>query len=111
VNPFPVWWDPELEDQFARARAEGRLASYQVCDFNLPIAPDALLSRGMMGDGFIDFDSIGRWGAAAGYTGPVEVEIFNQEIFDQDTDAVLSVMKDRWETIELRSLVACARRT
>lgn len=106
VDTFHVWWDPDLESQIARAGAEGRLASYQVCDFNLPIAPDALLSRGMMGDGFIDFDSIGRWVAAAGYTGPVEVEIFNQEIFDQDPDTVLSVMKDRWESIVLPSLVA-----
>lgn len=106
VDTFHVWWDPELESQIARAGAEGRLASYQVCDFNLPIAADALLSRGMMGDGFIDFDSIGRWVAAAGYTGPVEVEIFNQEIFDQDPDTVLTVMKQRWESIVLPSLIA-----
>ena len=32
-----------------------------MCDFNLPIAADALLSRGMMGDGVIDFATIGRW--------------------------------------------------
>lgn len=111
VDTFHVWWDPELESQIARAGAEGRLASYQVCDFNLPIAADALLSRGMMGDGFIDFDSIGRWVAAAGYTGPVEVEIFNQEIFDQDPDTVLSVIKQRWESIVLPSLVAEAPQT
>ena len=52
--------DPKLGDQIARAGREGRLACYQVCDVNLPIAADALLSRGMMGDGVIDFDSIGR---------------------------------------------------
>lgn len=105
VDTFHVWWDPELEFQIARAGAEGRLASYQVCDFNLPIASDALLSRGMMGDGVIDFESIGRWVAAAGYTGPVEVEIFNQEIFDQDADTTLAVMKERWESHVLPSLI------
>lgn len=104
VDTFHVWWDPALEAQIARAGAEGRLASYQVCDFNLPIASDALLSRGMMGDGVIDFGAIGRWVAAAGYTGPVEVEIFNQEIFDQDPDTVLAVMKERWESLVLPSL-------
>ncbi|MFF0945461.1 sugar phosphate isomerase/epimerase family protein [Kocuria sp. CPCC 205300] len=104
VDTFHVWWDPELEAQIARAGAEGRLASYQVCDFNLPIAADALLSRGMMGDGVIDFATIGRWVAAAGYTGPVEVEIFNQEIFDQDADVTLAVMKERWESLVLPSL-------
>lgn len=110
VDTFHVWWDPGLETQIARAGAEGRLASYQVCDFNLPIASDALLSRGMMGDGVIDFGTIGRWVAAADYTGPVEVEIFNQEIFDQDPDVVLAVMKERWESLVLPSLTGAPAR-
>lgn len=96
VDTFHVWWDPELPEQIARAGREGRLASYQVCDFNLPIAADALLSRGMMGDGVIDFASIGRWVAAAGYDGPVEVEIFNAEIWAADADEVVATMKQRW---------------
>ena len=83
-------------EQIARAGREGRIASYQVCDFNLPIAADALLSRGMMGDGVIDFASIGRCVAAAGYTGPVEVEIFNADIWAADADEVLATMKQRW---------------
>ncbi|MFI7582092.1 TIM barrel protein [Kocuria kalidii] len=111
VDTFHVWWDPGLESQIARAGAEGRLAAYQVCDFNLPIAADALLSRGMMGDGVIDFATIGRWVAAAGYTGPVEVEIFNQEIFDQDPDVTLAVMKERWESVVLPSLTDAPART
>ena len=96
VDTFHVWWDPDLADQVARAGREGRIASYQVCDFNLPIAADPLLSRGMMGDGVIDFPSIGRYVAAAGYTGPVEVEIFNAEIWAADADEVLTTMKQRW---------------
>jgi sugar phosphate isomerase/epimerase len=36
----------------------------------------------MMGDGHIDFAPITRAVAAAGYTGDIEVEIFNQEIWD-----------------------------
>ena len=104
VDTFHVWWDPELPEQIARAGEEGRLASYQVCDFNLPIAADALLSRGMMGDGVIDFDSIGRWVTAAGYTGPVEVEIFNADIWASDPDEVLATMKERWTKLVLPSL-------
>ncbi len=96
VDTFHVWWDPKLAQQIERAGREGRLASYQVCDFNLPIAADALLSRGMMGDGVIDFASITRWVAAAGYDGPVEVEIFNADIWAADADEVLATMKQRW---------------
>lgn len=105
VDTFHVWWDPKLPDQIERAGREGRIAGYQVCDFNLPIASDALLSRGMMGDGVIDFDSIGRWVTAAGYDGPVEVEIFNADIWAADADEVLSTMKQRWDDLIRPSLV------
>jgi sugar phosphate isomerase/epimerase len=96
VDTFHVWWDPELKAQIERAGRENRIASYQVCDFNLPIAADALLSRGMMGDGVVDFATIGTWVREAGYTGDIEVEIFNQEIWDADGDSVLAAMKDRY---------------
>ena len=96
IDTFHVWWDPELKAQIERAGRENRIASYQVCDFNLPIAADALLSRGMMGDGVIDFATIGTWVRDAGYTGAIEVEIFNQEIWDADGDSVLAAMKDRY---------------
>ncbi|HKU11905.1 MAG TPA: sugar phosphate isomerase/epimerase family protein [Sinomonas sp.] len=101
VDTFHVWWDPELKDQIARAGNENRLASYQVCDFNLPIAADALLSRGMMGDGVIDFPTITGWVRDAGYEGYIEVEIFNQEIWDADGDKTLAVMKERFEELVL----------
>ena len=101
VDTFHVWWDPELKAQIERAGREHRIASYQVCDFNLPIAADALLSRGMMGDGVIDFETIGTWVRDAGYTGDIEVEIFNQEIWDADGDAVLATMKERYAELVL----------
>jgi sugar phosphate isomerase/epimerase len=104
VDTFHVWWDPELAEQVARAGREGRLALYQVCDFNLPIAADALLSRGMMGDGVVDFAAIGRAVHVAGYRGPVEVEIFNQEIWDRDPDDVLAQLKSRWDELVLPAL-------
>lgn len=101
VDTFHVWWDPELKQQIQRAGRESRIASYQVCDFNLPIAADALLSRGMMGDGVIDFATIGAWVRDAGYTGDIEVEIFNQDIWDADGDSVLATMKQRYAELVL----------
>ena len=88
----------------ARAGREGRIASYQVCDFNLPIAADPLLSRGMMGDGVIDFPAITRMVAETGYDGPVEVEIFNADIWAAPADEVLSTMSERWRALVLPSL-------
>ena len=101
VDTFHVWWDPALAEQVARAGREGRLASYQVCDFNLPIAADPLLSRGMMGDGVIDFAAITRMVAATGYHGPVEVEIFNADIWAAPADGIVETMTERWRTLVL----------
>ena len=104
VDSYHVWWDPKLEQQIARAGAEGRLAGYQVCDWVLPLADDSLLSRGYMGDGYVDFATITRWVAGAGYTGDVEVEIFNQAIWDTPGDEVVATMADRYQRLVLPHL-------
>lgn len=82
VDTFHIFWDPQVLDQIARAGRESRIATYQVCDWKTPIAADALLSRHYMGDGVIDFGSLTRAVVDAGYTGDIEVEIFNQEVWD-----------------------------
>ncbi|WP_406028780.1 sugar phosphate isomerase/epimerase [Nocardioides sp. NBC_00850] len=104
VDTFHVFWDPDIAAQIERAGAERRIAAYQVCDFNLPIPSDALLARGMMGDGVIDFASITRMVAATGYTGDVEVEIFNEAVWASDPDEVLATMAQRYRDLVLPHL-------
>jgi sugar phosphate isomerase/epimerase len=99
VDTFHVFWDPDLPAAVARAGREDRIASYQVCDFNLPIAADPLLSRGVMGDGVVDFPAITRLVHDAGYTGDVEVEIFNQDVWDDDPDHVVARVRERYATL------------
>ncbi|TAM66540.1 MAG: sugar phosphate isomerase/epimerase [Microbacteriaceae bacterium] len=82
VDTFHVWWDPRLDEQLARAGRLGRIAGYQVCDWITPLPADLLLARGMMGNGHIDFGPITRAVLAAGYAGDIEVEIFNQAVWD-----------------------------
>ena len=94
VDTFHVWWDPAVHDQIARAGP--RIASYQVCDWITPLPPDALLARGMMGDGHIDFRRLGASVAAAGYAGDVEVEIFNADVWAADGDAVIATLARRY---------------
>ncbi len=95
VDTYHVWWDPALREQIARAGSEGRLASYQVCDWLLPFAPVALNSRGHVGDGYIDFPTITSWVREAGYTGDIEVEIFNEDIWSHPGDVTLATMVER----------------
>jgi len=75
VDTFHLWWDPELPAQIARAGREGRIASYQVCDWRTPLEADVLLSRHYPGEGVIDFGAFTRAVLDAGYTGQIEVEI------------------------------------
>jgi len=82
VDTFHIWWDPEVLPQIARAGAEGRIATYQVCDWKTPLPADVLLSRHQPGDGVIDFASLTQAVEATGYAGDIEVEIFNQQIWD-----------------------------
>jgi sugar phosphate isomerase/epimerase len=94
VDSFHVWWDPQVEAQIARAA--GRIACFQVCDWITPFPADALLSRGMMGDGHIDFKRLRRVVEAAGYHGDIEVEIFNADIWARDPREVVDLMKQRY---------------
>jgi sugar phosphate isomerase/epimerase len=55
----------------------------------------------MMGDGVIDFPAITRMIAEAGYEGPVEVEIFNADIWAAPADEVLATMTQRWQALVL----------
>jgi sugar phosphate isomerase/epimerase len=94
VDTFHVWWEPGVEQQIARAAS--RIVSYQVCDWITPLPADTLLSRGMMGDGHIDFPALTRAVAAAGYSGDVEVEIFNAEVWAAPGADVVATLARRY---------------
>ncbi|MEJ3658476.1 sugar phosphate isomerase/epimerase family protein [Actinomycetes bacterium KLBMP 9759] len=94
VDTFNVWWDPAIDAALDRAR--GRVISYQVCDWLVP-QPHPLFGRGIPGDGSIDIPSITKAVDAAGYTGPVEVEIFNEAVWASDPDGVLTSIRERFE--------------
>ncbi|MBI3375566.1 MAG: sugar phosphate isomerase/epimerase [Betaproteobacteria bacterium] len=96
VDVYHVWWDPELEDQIARAGREKRLLAYHICDWLVPTT-DLLLDRGMMGDGVIDLPRIRGWVEGAGYAGSHEVEIFSAgNWWKRDPDEVLEVIIQRY---------------
>lgn len=96
IDTYHVWWDPQLAEQIARAGRSGRISSYQVSDWVLPLEPDTLNSRGFMGDGYIDFATITSRVEEAGYTGDVEVEIFNKSIWGLPADELLGTVRERF---------------
>ena len=94
IDTFHLWWDPDVLAGIARAA--GRILSYQVCDWLDPL-PDLLLGRGLPGDGVIDIPTISAAVAAAGYEGPIEVEVFNRTVWDRPGDEVIAEFLARWE--------------
>ena len=84
-------WDPELYKQIARAKE--RILGFHVSDWNVPIT-DTFKARRMMGDGVIEIRRIRKAVEEAGYHGPIEVEIMNQELWDMPGEDVLKLMKN-----------------
>lgn len=93
VDVFHVWWDPDLYNQINRAK--GRILGFHVSDWLVP-TPDMLKGRGMMGDGVIEIRRIRQAVEKAGYNGPIEVEIFNDQIWRQPADDTLLQMKQSY---------------
>ena len=93
IDVYHVWWDPDVYAQIRRAA--GRIRGFHVNDWIVP-TPDLLLGRGMMGDGVIELRRLRSAVDAAGYAGPIEVEIFNQALWDAPGDEVLTLMRERY---------------
>ena len=94
VDTIHLWWEPGVAEQLQRAGQ--RIVSYQICDWITPLPADALLARGMMGDGHIDFPTFTRSVARAGYRGDVEVEIFNADLWKAPPTWVVDTMIKRY---------------
>jgi sugar phosphate isomerase/epimerase len=95
IDVYHVFWDPGLDAQIARA--QGRILGFHVCDW-LAATKDTLNERAIMGDGIIDIAGIRARVEAAGYGGPVEVEIINPAVWDLPRDELLGRVKERFAT-------------
>ena len=93
VDAFHVWWDPDVMQQIERAR--GTIVGFHVSDWPVPL-PGILMGRSMMGDGVIELRRLREAVDATGYDGPIEVEIFNDEIWKSADDFFMERMKQRF---------------
>jgi sugar phosphate isomerase/epimerase len=96
LDVFHIWWHFEVKNQIARAGE--RIFGFHVSDWLVPL-PDTLLGRGMMGDGVIDLRGLREAVDATGYSGPIEVEILNQAIWDEDPERVIERVVQRFESL------------
>jgi sugar phosphate isomerase/epimerase len=90
IDTYHLWWDDQVWAQIARAGREDRIAAFQVADWITPLPAGVLLGRGLPGTGCIDFRRFAEAVTAAGYTGPVEVEVFHAELWARPGAEVLA---------------------
>ncbi|GHF44643.1 sugar phosphate isomerase/epimerase family protein [Streptomyces morookaense] len=98
VDAYHLWWDDTVAGQLARAGRGGRIAALQLADWITPLPEGALLGRGQLGDGSVDLRWFRERADAAGYTGPVEVEIFSPALWARDGAGVLAEVLERYRT-------------
>ncbi|MFD6299299.1 sugar phosphate isomerase/epimerase family protein [Streptomyces sp. NPDC060235] len=90
VDTYHLWWDDTAPAQIARAGASGRIHAFQLADWTTPLPQGVLNGRGQLGDGSIDFREWRGYVEAAGYAGPIEVELFNDVLWARDGHEVLA---------------------
>ncbi|MEU6929257.1 sugar phosphate isomerase/epimerase family protein [Streptomyces sp. NPDC046385] len=89
VDTYHLWWDDRAPAAVARAGAAGRIHSFQLADWTTPLPAGVLHGRGQLGTGAIDLPGWATLVEKAGYTGPVEVELFNDALWARDGVEVL----------------------
>ena len=79
-----------------RGSGGGRIAAFQLADWVTPLPEGALLGRGQLGDGSVDLRGFRELLDAVGYDGPIEVELFNAELWARDGVEVLAETAERY---------------
>lgn len=95
VDTYHVWWDPGVYR--AVERAAGRIAAFQVADWITPLPAGVLTGRGQLGDGCVQLRRLRDAVDAAGYDGPIEVEIFNDAMWARSGPEVLAETMERYQ--------------
>ncbi len=90
VDTYHIWWDDTAPAHIARAGAQGRIHTFQLADWTTPLPEGVLNGRGQIGDGAVDMREWKGYVEAAGYTGAIEVELFNEALWARDGREVLA---------------------
>ncbi|MBE4739500.1 Sugar phosphate isomerase/epimerase [Streptomyces sp. cf124] len=96
VDTYHIWWDDTAPAAIARAGATGRIHTFQLADWITPLPQGVLTGRGQIGDGAIDMREWKSYVEAAGYTGPIEVELFNDDLWSGDGRELLTQTAQRF---------------
>ncbi|WP_433827683.1 sugar phosphate isomerase/epimerase family protein [Actinoplanes sp. CA-015351] len=89
VDTYHLWWDDTVLDKIEQAG--DRIAIYQLADWITPLPAGVLTGRGLPGQGCVDIAAFDAAVEKAGYTGPIEVEVMNEELWQRPGREILSL--------------------
>jgi sugar phosphate isomerase/epimerase len=90
LDTYHFWWDDRIWELIEQAGRESRIALFQVADWITPLPAAVLMGRALPGDGCVELRRFREAVEAAGYSGPIEVEVFNEELWAAPGAEVLS---------------------
>jgi len=93
LDVYHVWWDPNVYTEISRCG--NRIFGFHVSDWLVP-SPGMLMGRGLMGQGVIEIHRLRRAVEAAGFDGPIEVEIFNEQLWQTPIDDAIRLIQDAY---------------
>ncbi len=97
LDTYHVWWDERVFPLIAAAG--DRIACFQLADWVLPLPADVLLGRGLPGTGCVEFPRFLCAVDEAGYTGPIEVEVFDANLWARPGEEVLRATIAAFRTV------------
>jgi sugar phosphate isomerase/epimerase len=96
IDTYHLWWDDQVWAGIARAGRDERIGCFQVADWVTPLPAGVLLGRGLPGEGCVDMRRFVTAVAAAGYDGPVEVEVFHEQLWSRPGPEILAATIDAY---------------
>ena len=89
VDTYHVWWDDLIWSLIEAAGAADRIACFQAADWITPLPEGVLLGRALPGAGCIPIRRFAAAVTAAGYSGPIEIEVFNADLWTRPGPDIL----------------------
>jgi sugar phosphate isomerase/epimerase len=88
IDTYHLWWDDRAPALVGRAGP--RVSAFQLADWITPLPEGVLTGRGMPGTGCVDLPAWVSYVDSAGFTGPVEIEVFNTEVWARPGEDVVA---------------------
>jgi len=88
IDTYHLWWDDRVWAQLEQAG--DRIACFQLADWVTPLPEGVLLGRGLPGQGCVPMRRFRDAVDAVGFSGPIEVEIFNEALWRRPGPEILA---------------------